>query len=138
MGLRSIWFILSSFIYVTCTDLPQQPLNGKQCFTCNATDCSKPLACEGDETQCFITTGEAIFVLNVLLKLCIDRMSLQKITSFNLGLYTSSSFSRSWHRWQEGDQERMYKQVVLWDQCNTISGITWLWCWHEMLWGKPV
>ncbi|XP_048067479.1 urokinase plasminogen activator surface receptor [Megalobrama amblycephala] len=37
-------------------DLPQQPLNGKQCFTCNATDCSKTLACEGDETQCFITT----------------------------------------------------------------------------------
>ncbi|XP_039536160.1 urokinase plasminogen activator surface receptor [Pimephales promelas] len=37
-------------------DLPKQSPNGKQCFTCNGTDCSKPLACEGDETQCFITT----------------------------------------------------------------------------------
>uniref|UniRef100_A0A672QTL1 UPAR/Ly6 domain-containing protein n=1 Tax=Sinocyclocheilus grahami TaxID=75366 RepID=A0A672QTL1_SINGR len=36
-----------------------KPLNGKKCFTCNATaDCRRTMACEGDETQCFITTAE--------------------------------------------------------------------------------
>uniref|UniRef100_A0A673J741 UPAR/Ly6 domain-containing protein n=1 Tax=Sinocyclocheilus rhinocerous TaxID=307959 RepID=A0A673J741_9TELE len=44
---------------VNAPDLPQKPLNVKKCFTCNATtDCTRTLACEGDETQCFITTAE--------------------------------------------------------------------------------
>ncbi|RXN10246.1 urokinase plasminogen activator surface receptor-like protein [Labeo rohita] len=44
---------------VNAPDLPQKPLNGKKCFTCNATtDCTRTLACEGDETQCFVTTAD--------------------------------------------------------------------------------
>ncbi|XP_059423159.1 uncharacterized protein LOC132157919 [Carassius carassius] len=40
-------------------DLPVKPLNGKKCFTCNATaDCTNTMACEGDETRCFITTAD--------------------------------------------------------------------------------
>ncbi|XP_026140971.1 urokinase plasminogen activator surface receptor [Carassius auratus] len=43
--------------YVNAPDLPVKPLNGKKCFTCNGTaDCTSTMACEGDETQCFITT----------------------------------------------------------------------------------
>ncbi|XP_056331113.1 sperm acrosome membrane-associated protein 4, partial [Danio aesculapii] len=38
------------------SDLPKKSPNGNQCFTCNMTDCSKMLACEGDETQCFTAT----------------------------------------------------------------------------------
>ncbi|KAI7795140.1 urokinase plasminogen activator surface receptor-like [Triplophysa rosa] len=37
-------------------DLPEtlqkQSYNGKRCYTCNVTDCSKILDCEGDENQC--------------------------------------------------------------------------------------
>ncbi|XP_065101294.2 urokinase plasminogen activator surface receptor-like [Paramisgurnus dabryanus] len=35
---------------------PRFPVNGKTCYTCNNTDCSKVLACEGDENQCFTST----------------------------------------------------------------------------------
>uniref|UniRef100_A0A671LWA6 Snake toxin/toxin-like domain-containing protein n=1 Tax=Sinocyclocheilus anshuiensis TaxID=1608454 RepID=A0A671LWA6_9TELE len=45
------------------TDYCNSPLNGKKCFTCSATtDCTHTLACEGDETQCFITTGEPFII----------------------------------------------------------------------------
>ncbi len=81
-----------SCLHITCTDLPLKPFNGKKCFTCNATaDCTRTMACEGDETQCFITTGEPfIIIINnnnnpyFYLNLYIDRMSV--IISFYLGL----------------------------------------------------
>ncbi|XP_067305557.1 urokinase plasminogen activator surface receptor [Pseudorasbora parva] len=54
-------------------DLPKQPLNGKRCYTCNDTDCSKTLACEGDETQCFVTTVDLI-VKKVTMKGCSSKL----------------------------------------------------------------
>ncbi|XP_057196734.1 urokinase plasminogen activator surface receptor [Triplophysa rosa] len=33
--------------------LPRRPPNGRICFTCDDTGCSKMLPCEGEETQCF-------------------------------------------------------------------------------------
>ncbi|TRY94730.1 hypothetical protein DNTS_021618 [Danionella cerebrum] len=42
------------------TDLPAQPLNGRKCFVCNGTDCSRTLACEGAETHCFTATVQGI------------------------------------------------------------------------------
>ncbi|XP_042628404.1 urokinase plasminogen activator surface receptor-like [Cyprinus carpio] len=59
---------------VNAPDLPQKPLNGKKCFSCNATtDCTRTLACEGDETQCFITTAE-VDGKNVTTKGCSSRL----------------------------------------------------------------
>ncbi|CAM4700603.1 unnamed protein product [Leuciscus chuanchicus] len=66
-------------------DLPQQSLNGKRCFTCNGTDCSKPLACEGDETQCFITTV-GISGKNVTMKGCSSKFFCGLNATQSLGL----------------------------------------------------
>ncbi|KAK7157681.1 hypothetical protein R3I93_009004 [Phoxinus phoxinus] len=54
-------------------DLPQQSLNGKTCFSCNGMYCSNSLACEGDETQCFITTVD-IGGKNVTMKGCSSKL----------------------------------------------------------------
>ncbi|XP_056619220.1 urokinase plasminogen activator surface receptor-like [Triplophysa dalaica] len=40
-------------------DLPRKPSNGKTCFTCDDSTCSKILHCEGDENHCFTVTAEA-------------------------------------------------------------------------------
>ncbi|XP_077061055.1 uncharacterized protein LOC143714033 [Siphateles boraxobius] len=66
-------------------DLPQQSLNGKQCFTCNGTDCSRPLACEGDETQCFITTVD-ISGKKVTMKGCSSKLFCGLNATQSLGL----------------------------------------------------
>ncbi len=72
---------------ITCTDLPPKPFNMKRCFTCNATvDCTRTMACEGDETQCFITTGEPFIIIIINDNNNNPCFYLNLISSFYLGL----------------------------------------------------
>lgn len=116
--------------------MPQQSLNGKRCFTCNGTDCSKPLACEGDETQCFITTGEASFVF-VLMNICIDRIPLKMISSFYLGhqtlhqLFFFSQLTLVARRWSWKDVQARCSvgstQHNLWDYPFRAMALAFTW-----------
>ncbi|XP_017341828.1 urokinase plasminogen activator surface receptor [Ictalurus punctatus] len=36
--------------------MPQQPTNGKRCYSCNDNDCSRQLRCEGAEDRCITAT----------------------------------------------------------------------------------
>ncbi|XP_026776492.3 ly6/PLAUR domain-containing protein 8 [Pangasianodon hypophthalmus] len=36
--------------------MPQQPINGRKCYTCNENDCSRTLHCEGAEDRCITAT----------------------------------------------------------------------------------
>nr|XP_054597803.1 urokinase plasminogen activator surface receptor-like [Nothobranchius furzeri] len=40
--------------------------NGRQCFTCKGTDCTRPLNCEGSEDHCVKATGTAEGVTKIL------------------------------------------------------------------------
>ncbi|XP_076874821.1 urokinase plasminogen activator surface receptor-like isoform X1 [Brachyhypopomus gauderio] len=40
----------------TVSALPEQPPNGKYCYTCDGDSCSRNITCQGDENQCISTS----------------------------------------------------------------------------------
>ncbi|KAF4078458.1 hypothetical protein AMELA_G00199360 [Ameiurus melas] len=61
--------------------MPQQPTNGKRCYSCSDNDCSQQLQCEGAEDRCItatVTQGHNVMALKGCTTKNICNMTLLK------------------------------------------------------------